>query len=343
MKLIVQPEQGVEPVLTAIDKAKKSLDILIFRLDVKDVVTGIEAAVKRGVAVRALIAHTNKGGEKALRKLETRLLAAGVTVSRTADTLVRYHGKMMVIDGRTLYVNGFNFTWLDMERSRSFGIASTSPRLVKEALKLFQADCDRQPYESGCEQLVVSPENARTRLTAFIKAAKKQLLIYDPNVGDSRMLRLLAERQHAGVDVRIIGKVGARSTIAAEKFPGKRLHVRAILRDGVKAFVGSQSLRPLELERRREIGVFVAEAAIVRKMVAVFEEDWAKTAAAAAAAKAQGEANPQDKPRVKDKDDEKDQGKDQEKEKAKAKEKAKEKDKDKEKDKAKTEAEAVPA
>src|SRR4029079_13232178 len=103
MKLIVQPEQGVEPVLTAIDKAKKSLDILIFRLDVKDIVTGIEAAVKRGVAVRALIAHTNKGGEKALRKLETRLLTAGATVSRTAESLVRYHGKMLVVDGRTLY------------------------------------------------------------------------------------------------------------------------------------------------------------------------------------------------------------------------------------------------
>jgi phosphatidylserine/phosphatidylglycerophosphate/cardiolipin synthase-like enzyme len=334
MKLIVQPDQGVEPVLTAIDKARKSLDILIFRLDIKDVVTGIEAAVKRGVAVRALIAHTNKGGEKALRKLETRLLAAGVTVSRTADSLVRYHGKMLVVDGRTLYVNGFNFTWLDMERSRSFGVVSTAPRLVKEALKLFQADCDRQPYESACEQLVVSPENARTRLTAFIKGAKKQLLIYDPNVGDQRMLRLLAERQHAGVEVRIIGKVGARTAMTAEKFPGKRLHVRAIMRDGTRAFVGSQSLRALELDRRREIGVFIAEPTMVRKMIAVFEEDWAKTPAAEAAARAAAEAEAD--AREKDKD------------KAKDKDKDKEKDKDgevkaKEKEKAKAEADAVPA
>src|SRR6476659_6165920 len=105
MKLIVQPDHGLEPVLTALDKAKKTIDVVIFRLDIKDVVTGFEAAVKRGVAVRALIAHTNKGGEKALRKLETRLLAAGVTVSRTAEDLVRYHGKMMVVDGRYLHVN----------------------------------------------------------------------------------------------------------------------------------------------------------------------------------------------------------------------------------------------
>jgi cardiolipin synthase A/B len=33
MKLIVQPDAGLPPVLTAIKQAKKSIDILIFRLD----------------------------------------------------------------------------------------------------------------------------------------------------------------------------------------------------------------------------------------------------------------------------------------------------------------------
>ena len=289
MKLIVQPDHGLEPVLTALDKARKSIDVVVFRLDITDVVDGLAAAVKRGVAVRALIAHTNKGGEKALRKLETKLLAAGVTVSRTADNLVRYHAKMMIVDGRTVYVNGFNFTWIDMERSRSFGAIVTAPRVVKDAIRLFQADCDRQPCGACCEQLVVSPDNARTRLTAFIKAARRQLLIYDPNVSDTRMLRLLAERQRAGVDVRIIGKLGARTELTAQKYPGKRLHVRAIIRDGARAFIGSQSLRTLELDRRREIGVFLTEPAAVRKMAAVFEEDWARTPAGQAQGKPEAE------------------------------------------------------
>ena len=41
------------------------------------------------VKVRALIAHTNSGGEKRLRQLEMRMLQAGVTVTRTADDLAR--------------------------------------------------------------------------------------------------------------------------------------------------------------------------------------------------------------------------------------------------------------
>ena len=114
MKLIVQPEAGIDPIVRAIRRAKKSIDVLIFRLDVEEVAAALAEAVARGVVVRALTAHTNRGGTKRLRKLEARFLECGVTVSQTADDLVRYHGKMMIVDGRTLHLYGFNFTWLDM-------------------------------------------------------------------------------------------------------------------------------------------------------------------------------------------------------------------------------------
>ena len=218
--------------------------------------------------VRALIAHTNRGGEKSLRKLEMRLLDAGLTVTRTAGELLRYHGKMMIIDQRVLHLYGFNFTGLDIHRSRSFGVTTGNHALVREALKVFEADSARQPYTPGYARFIVSPENSRERLSEFIKGAHSQLLIYDPQVSDSAMLRLLVERARAGVDVRIIGKVSQkeRGELTAEKYPGKRLHVRAIIRDGRRAFVGSQSLRKLELDKRREIGVIVADLAVVKQM-----------------------------------------------------------------------------
>ena len=71
----------------------------------------------------------------------------------------------------------------------------------------------------------------------------------------------------------------------SEKFPGKRLHVRAIIRDGKRAFVGSQSLRRLELEKRREVGVIVTDERVVRQMQEVFEQDWAQTERARRSAK----------------------------------------------------------
>ena len=131
--------------MQAIDKAKKTIDIVIFRFDRAEVEKALHAAVARGVVVRALIAHTNKGGEKKLRKLELRLLEGGATVARTADDLTRYHGKMMIVDGG-LHVYGFNYTKLDIDKSRSFGIVTRDKKVVQEAAKLFEADALRQNY-----------------------------------------------------------------------------------------------------------------------------------------------------------------------------------------------------
>jgi cardiolipin synthase len=278
MKLFIQPEAGMAPILTAIKQARKTIDVLIFRLDCDEVTRALEAAVGKGVIVRALIAHTNRGGEKGLRKLEMRLLEAGISVSRTADDLARYHGKMMIVDQRVLNGYGFNFTALDIRRSRSFGVSTRNHALVREAIKLFEADSARQPYEPGSGRFLVSPDNARERLSVFIRGARKQLLIYDPQVSDPALTRLLVERAKAGVDVRVIGKLADRKCgLPAEPYPGKRLHVRAIVRDGRRAFLGSQSLRRVELEKRREIGVIVLDTAVVKQMQTVFEEDWAQT------------------------------------------------------------------
>ena len=277
MRLIVQPEDGVVPIVTAIRSAKKSLDMPIFRLDHIEVDKAIKSAVKRGVIVRTLIAHTNSGGEKSLRKLEDRLLATGATVSRTADDLVRYHNKFMIVDNRTLLVMGFNYTHLDIDRSRSFGVITTDRRLVGEAVKLFEADFNRQPYTAGHKSFLVSPENSRTELAALLRGAKKQLLIYDVRITDNAMFRILKERAKAGVEIRMLGKMQKKDLDAKiEKFPGK-LHARVIIQDGRKAFVGSQSLRRLELDERREVGVVFTDEPVVKELVQTFESDWSET------------------------------------------------------------------
>jgi phosphatidylserine/phosphatidylglycerophosphate/cardiolipin synthase-like enzyme len=277
IRLIVQPEDGVVPVVTAIRGARKSLDMPIFRLDHIEVDKAIRSAVKRGVIVRTLIAHTNSGGDKGLRKLEQRLLATGATVSRTADDLIRYHNKFMIVDGRVLFVLGFNYTHLDIDRSRSFGVVTSNRRLVQEAIRLFEADFNRQPYAAGLKSFVVSPENARAELATLLRGARKQLQIYEMRITDNAMIRILKERAKAGVDIKVIGKLQKRDLDAkVEKYPGK-LHARVIIQDGRKAFIGSQSLRRLELDGRREVGVIFTDKAVVRQLASQFAADWAET------------------------------------------------------------------
>lgn len=278
MKCLVQPGEGVMPLIRGINGAKKSVEIVIFRFNRRDIERSLAAAVARGVHVHALIAYTNRGGEQRLRDLEMRLLAAGVTVSRTDNDLVRYHGKLMIVDRRILYLLAFNFTFLDTERTRSFGIVTTNKKHVEEAGKLFDCDATRQPYTPGSETFVVSPVNARKRLSEFLKGAKKEVLIYDPEISDPVIVKILEMRVRAGVSLRVIGKIKAESSILPETKPCPlRLHTRTIIRDRGQAFVGSQSLRTIELDARREVGIIFRDPHAVERLVKTFEEDWAWT------------------------------------------------------------------
>ena len=278
MQLLTQPEDGLNPILKAIKRAKKTVDIVIFRFDLDALEQALTKAVGRGVVVRALIAHTNRGGASKLRKLESRLLKAGVTLSRTADDMVRYHGKLLVIDRRQAFVLGFNYTRQDIEKSRSLGLVTRNPRVVRDILRVVDADHNRVDLKIKSTRVVVSPENARERLTAFIKRARRELLIYDMNVSDDGMIALLKERAEAGVKVKVLGSVeqkwAGELPWRVRPFKTMKLHVRCLIRDRAAAFVGSQSLRKLELDQRREVGLITKDRPTVNQITGVFEADW---------------------------------------------------------------------
>ena len=280
MKLIIQPDDGVKPLINAINGAKRSVSIVIFRFELPELEKALKAACKRGVDVHALVAHTTGKGQHKLRKLESRLLEHGATVARTDDEMVRYHGKLMIIDRKVLYVMGFNYLPLDIRRSRSLGIVTRKPANVREALRVIQTDEDRsESFRPRKSDLVISPENSRQQLTRFIRKARRQLLIYDAGLTDDKMIAELMKRAKAGVKIRVLGKLEKKWHGHGVKCKElhMRLHVRAMIRDGRRAFIGSQSLRRLELDERREVGIMVRDTKIARRLERLFKSDWEKS------------------------------------------------------------------
>jgi cardiolipin synthase len=278
VQVITQPEDGVAPLLKAITRARKTVDIVVFRFDLDAIEEALTKAVGRGVVVRALIAHTNRGGASKLRKLESRLLKAGVTLSRTADDMVRYHGKLLVIDRRQAFVLGFNYTRQDIEKSRSLGLVTRNPKVVRDILKIIDADHNRTDLKIKSTRVVVSPENARERLAIFIKRARRELLIYDINISDDDMIGLLKEKAESGVKIRVLGGVEKKwepeLAWRVRPFTARKLHVRCMVRDRQAVFVGSQSLRKLELDERREVGLITKDRRAVNRIAATFAADW---------------------------------------------------------------------
>jgi phosphatidylserine/phosphatidylglycerophosphate/cardiolipin synthase-like enzyme len=192
---------------------------------------------------------------------------------------VRYHGKLLLIDNNTLFVLGFNYTSLDIHRSRSMGVVTRKPSVVREARRLIETDEDRsKTFKPRKTDLVISPEDARPRLTRFIRKARRELMIYDSGLSDDAMIAELVKRAKSGVRVRILGKLESKWRGKGLKLKQlkRRLHVRAMIRDGRRAFIGSQSLRRLELDERREVGLIIRDRQTVKRMERLFVSDWRK-------------------------------------------------------------------
>jgi cardiolipin synthase len=274
MRLLVQPDDGVRPVVPAIRGAKSSIDLSLSRLDRGLVARALREAAGRGVRVRMLTAARSRGAARRPGRGERALVEAGAN-SRRRGGRQRSRQELMIVDGLRLFVRGFESSGKEAEESRSFGLVTRRRDLVRDAMELFEADWVEQPYEPTAKALVVSPGGARARLAAFLGRAQSELLVYAPSLTDPAMIDILQERAAAGVRVRIVSGRGAQgSGLTCRVLPGRRLRGRAIVRDGVEAFVGSQGLRTLDLDGRREAGVIIDDAKVLARLSAVFEADW---------------------------------------------------------------------
>ncbi len=275
MRVIIQPRDGIAPLLEGLNQARESIEIIIYRLDRLEIEQALVEAAARGVCVHALITYTNKEDLKEIKKLEKRLVERQVKVTRTAEDLIRYHTKMMIIDRRALYLLTFNFSFLDIHHSRSFGVVTENPLLIAEAVHLFSADVAGQSRKTNADHFVISPNNARRKLSEFILGAKKQLLIYDGKLSDAEMIKHLDSCARRGVEVKVIGEVGKKLKGAEIRpMPLIRLHAQAIIRDGQEVFFGSQSLRKVELDHRREVGLITNDTEAVKSFFLIFVMDW---------------------------------------------------------------------
>jgi phosphatidylserine/phosphatidylglycerophosphate/cardiolipin synthase-like enzyme len=84
----------------------------------------------------------------------------------------------------------------------------------------------------------------------------------------------MQERAKAGVEIRVIGKIGGGHKFDTKKLSNRRLHTRTIIRDRRQVFIGSQSLRAAELDSRRELGLIVHDSKLVKQIIDIFESDW---------------------------------------------------------------------
>lgn len=292
-QLIVQPDDGVAPVVALIDGAKRSLRVKQFTLTDPDVIQAIERAHERGVGVRVMLNPHRSSGDRANDETHARLKQAHINVEWTNPAFAVTHEKSVVVDDHTALIATFNLCTKYFTETRDYGVVTTAPHEVREVIEGFEADWKRETFDPTAESaLLWSSSNSRHRMAWFIDAAKHELLIQHPKFVDATIVERIAAARHRGVKVDLLcgGKHGISDWDVLDTFSSLRLldragvkvrrqkhlklHAKLLLVDEKRALIGSMNIDRSAFDLRRELGLVTEEGDVLKRLRKVFDHDW---------------------------------------------------------------------
>src|SRR6187549_181534 len=107
--LYVLPDDGIEPIIAALDGAKKSVLIKMFLFSEPRLLDAVIAAHGRKVQVRVMLNPERKSGQSDNDDAKQKLAKAGVDVKDTHSGFEVTHEKSMVTDGETAFIMSHNW------------------------------------------------------------------------------------------------------------------------------------------------------------------------------------------------------------------------------------------
>jgi phosphatidylserine/phosphatidylglycerophosphate/cardiolipin synthase-like enzyme len=292
--LIVEPDEGTGPIVQEIAQAKRSVDLVIYLLSDRDIITALKAARARGLTVRVMMEEHPYGGGSGNGGVAKDLQSAGITTAWSNPVFKLTHQKTLVVDESRAVIMTLNLTASAFSRNREFAIVDTDAGQVQEIEQVFNADWNRQKVTPANPALVWSPDNSRTKTINVIKGAKKTLLIYNEEMQDTATQQAIVDASRRGVQVRVL-MTGAEEGDDPNE-PGRQqiagagaevrlistpyIHAKMILADagesGASAFVGSENISTASLNGNRELGILLQDATQLNRLKTTFEHDWAR-------------------------------------------------------------------
>lgn len=292
-KLIVMPDDSIEPILAAIGAAAKSLRVKMFSVSDQRVLSALVKAHKRKVKIRVLLNPARHSGETQNRGARTVLLETGIDVLDTNPAFAVTHEKSMVVDDATAFIGSLNWDPDNFEETRDFAVISDNVDEVAEVVEGFDADWSRQLFEPRRpSNLIWCPGPGRQQIAHFIDQAKHSLFVQNERYQDAIIVEHLVRAKLRGVkvhvmarpshslrakklvegvgDLRIMNDVG----IGIHKMKHLKLHAKVLVADKARAVVGSINLTSSSFDDRRELAIQLNDPDVVARLVNVVHDDW---------------------------------------------------------------------
>ena len=292
-RLIVEPEDGLEPVREFIASAQSSLLIKQFTFTEPSLIAATIDRSRTGVDVRVMLNAQRSGGDRANDETYEELKSAGIDVQWSNPKFYVTHEKSIVVDGSAAMVATYNLMIKYFTLTRDYGIITRDPAHVAQIIDVFDADWEHLDFTPAEDAgLLWSNSNSRYQMARFIDRATYRLLIQHPKFVDAVILDHIAAAAKRGVKVKVLcgGKHGIsewdildtfaslrtlrRFGVKVRKQRDLRVHAKLIIVDDHEALVGSMNIDRSAFDLRRELGLITDEPAVVQRLLGVFDTDW---------------------------------------------------------------------
>jgi phosphatidylserine/phosphatidylglycerophosphate/cardiolipin synthase-like enzyme len=172
------PDDGIQPLLKAIGKARRSIEIKVFLFSETRLVDAVIATHKRGVKARVMLNPSRRSGESDNELTYHMLADSGVEVRATHPDFQVSHEKSMIIDEEVAYIQSLNWAPRNFTITRDYAVITTHPEEVAEVLACFNADWDRKSFGGDMTaRLIWCRGNGREKIVRFIDKAKHSLFL----------------------------------------------------------------------------------------------------------------------------------------------------------------------
>lgn len=294
--LLIEPEDGIAPIIDAINQTTSSIDLTIYTISDSRIMTALISAEKKGIQIRVLYNDYffSGSGKSTNQKTMNILTQAGIQTKKSSSDFTLTHQKSFILDNSKAIIMTFNLEPSYFSTSRDFAIITTDQKAVTEIKAVFEADWNNQKINPSSPSLVWSPDNSRVKLKKIINDATNTLDIYAMELQDDDIMNTLIQAEKRGVTVRIISaklanisdedananwrqaltEAGVANKIDNSLFT----HAKIILADyGTQkqiAYVGSVNFSEGSLDKNRELGIFSSDTTVQDRLQKIFNDDW---------------------------------------------------------------------
>lgn len=280
-RLIVEPDDGMQPVYALLSSPRRTLDLTMYELDDPTAEEILAGDAARGVRVRVIL-------DGRLQRARNRaaygyLAQRGVRVAWSSPRFFATHEKAFVMS--------LNLTSRYYATSRDAAVVDADPADVAAVESVFAADLHGGGGTPAADDLVWSPGQSWADVLALIRRARASVELESEELNSPAVVSALVAAAGRGVRVSVamtysdswraafatLVRAGAQVHVMYGETP---LYVHAKLmaidvgRPGAVAFVGSENLSDASLLHDRELGIVLLTPGIVGRVAGVIGSDF---------------------------------------------------------------------